>query len=151
MKKEIDKQPITLYGQPMKVKEKEKYLGDYIGGSLSESVDSTVDTRCAKLSTTPSEIRAIIEDCRSQSLGGMTVGLDIWETAVVPCLLTNSQTWVDIKDKTVKKLYVFQDNFYRTLLSCPISTPRTSLAWDCGGVRFKFRIMQNKPHCAFAR
>ena len=38
------------------------------------------------------EVRAIIEDCRSRCLGGLAVGLEIFELAYIPALLNNSQT-----------------------------------------------------------
>ena len=35
-------------------------------------------------------------------------------------------------------------NFLRILLATPASTPRAALAWDCGAVKMKFRIMERK-------
>ena len=37
-----------------------------------------------------------------------------------------------------------QISFLRILLATPASTPRAALVWDCGAIKMKFRIMQNK-------
>ena len=90
------------------------------------------------------EARAIIEDCRINSIGGLSAGVDIWELAYLPTLLNNCQTWVEIGETTIQKLDDLQHTMYRTLLSVPQSTPWPALVWDCGGIKMKFRIMLKK-------
>ena len=34
-----------------------------------------------------------MEDCRSQAIGGLAAGIELWELAVIPMLLNNSGTW----------------------------------------------------------
>ena len=126
-------------------KQKEKYLGDFLhGGGLAASVRSTVDARAMSLRTGAVEVRAIIEDCRSRCLGGLEVGLEIFEMAYIPALMNNAQTWVEIDEETIGKLDDLQCNFLRILLATPASTPRAALAWDCGMLKMKYRIMQMK-------
>ena len=36
------------------------------------------------------ETKAVIEDCRANAIGGIIVGLEIWELAILPHLLNNS-------------------------------------------------------------
>ena len=145
LNEELVKNPLSLYGKPMIQKQKEKYLGDFLhGGGLAASARSTVDARAIALRTGAVEVRAIIEDCRSRCLGGLEVGLDIFEMAYIPALMNNAQTWVDIDKETIGKLDDLQYNFLRILLATPASTPRAALAWDCGILKMKFRIMQMK-------
>ena len=38
------------------------------------------------------EIKALIEDCRAEVVGGIIAGLEIWEVTVIPYLMNNSDT-----------------------------------------------------------
>ena len=137
--------PLTLYGEAMKVKVSEKYLGDFIhGGGVAKSAEVTVVERCGRMFSTNNELRAIVEDCRSTTLGGLKVGLDIWETAYIPSLLNNCSTWMEIQDSTIEKLEDLQYSIYRSLLNVPFTTPKAALIWEVGGVKMKYRIIMQK-------
>ena len=137
--------PLTLYGKRMKEKTSEKYLGDFIHcGGVAKSVEATVNERYGKMFTAYNEIKAIVEDCRSTTLGGLKVGLDIWESAYIPSLLNNSSTWMEIEQSTIDKLEDMQNTLYRSLLNVPYTTPKAALIWEVGGVKMKFRIMMQK-------
>ena len=123
IKDDLLRTPLTLYGNPMVQKTQEKYLSMKSGAI---------------------EVRAIVEDCRSRCLGGLSVGLEIFELAYIPALLNNSQTWMDIDNGTVDKLESIQCNFLRILLATPASTPQAALIWDCGALKVKYRIMESK-------
>ena len=148
---ELKETPLTLYGQKMIQKKKEKYLGDFLhGGGLAASVRATVEARAISLRSGAAEVRSIVEDCRSRCLGGLEVGLEIFEIAYIPALMNNAQSWIDIDKDTIGMLEDLQCNFLRILLATPASTPRAALVWDCGTLKMKFRIMQMKLnflHC----
>ena len=140
LRKEIDQNAITLYGEQLKEKNCEKYLGDMIhSDGNAASVAETVKTRSGKVASYIFEARAIIDDTRINTVGGLKAGLDIWEMAYLPSLLNNCQTWVEIEDATIDKLEEIQNQMYRTLLSTPKSTPWPALVWDLGGIKMKFR------------
>ena len=103
-----------------------------------------MDARGASLKSGAVEARAIIEDCRSSYLGGLTVGLEILELAYIPALLNNAQTWMVIDKGTIDKLEDMQYNFLRILLATPASTPQAALNRGCGMLKMKFRIMESK-------
>ena len=145
VKNDLQMSPLTLYGKPMKQKIKEKYLGDFLhSDGLAASVKATVEARAAALTSGAVEVRAVIEDCRSKCLGGLELGLEIYELAYIPALLNNAQSWIDIDKTTMDKLEDLQCNFLRILFSTPASTPRAALVWDCGTLRMKFRVMEKK-------
>ena len=145
LKDDLLNTPLTLYGKPMVEKVQEKYLGDFLHcGGLAASVRATVDARAAFLKSGAVEVRAIVEDCRSSCLGGLTVGLEILELAYIPAILNNAQTWMEIEKGTIDKLDDMQYNFLRILLATPASTPQAALVWDCGILKMKFRIMELK-------
>ena len=55
------------------------YSGDLVhGGGVSQSVEATVKDRHGRTMLAIKEIRSIVEDCRSNTLGGLKVGLDIY-------------------------------------------------------------------------
>ena len=60
--------------------------------------------------------------------GGLTAGPDIWEMAVIPMILNNSDCWVEMSPKTIMELEKLQLMFYRSLLAvgsgCPAYTGR---------------------------
>ena len=142
---ELELCPLTLYGKLMKNKTFEKYLGDFIHSDrVSASADATVNDRHGKMISAIKEITSIVEDCRSTTLGGLKVGLEIWELAFIPSLLNNCSTWMEIKGPTVEKLEEIQNSLYRNLLNVPFTTPKASLIWEMGGIKMKFRIMQRK-------
>ena len=88
------------------------------------------------------ESRAIIDDCRMNSVGGLSAGIEIWELAYLPKLLNNSDTWVEIDDSTIEKLENLQLMMYRVILNCPKSTHHAALLWDMGGILMRLRIIE---------
>ena len=62
----------------MKSSASEKYLGDYMSHSLSESVFITVQRRKGPTMRLINEIKFTIEDIRANNTGGLVTGIDIW-------------------------------------------------------------------------
>ena len=86
----------------------------------------------------------MVDDCRSQVVGGLTAGLQIWESAVIPMLLNNSDTWQDISSKTLKKLENLQLSFVRCLLGVGTGCPTPYLYSETGILLMELRILQRK-------
>ena len=96
MNEKVKVNPIMFCNQVMRVSVCEKYLGDYVSSSLSDSVFRTVQKRKGLSKRLISEIKITIEDMRSKTVGGLIAGIDIWNMAVVPFLLNNCDTWREI-------------------------------------------------------
>ena len=77
-------------------------------------------------------------------MGGLQAGLDIWEIAIIPALLNNCQTWINMSESSLKMLDSLQNDMYRTLLSVPRTCPLPSLCWDMGGLQMKYRVIIKK-------
>ena len=145
MKTAIEVNPLVLCGNVMKEKVCDKYLGDYVHSlGTQASVHCTISNRFGRISTSIKETRAVIDDCRVKTVGGLVAGIDIWELAILPSLLNNCQTWINIGQDSIDMLEDLQNTLYRTLLSVPRTCPRPSLCWDMGGVQMYLRIIMKK-------
>ena len=143
--KELKVNPILLYGRPMKEKQKEKYLGDFIhSDGNAASAEATVSDRYGRILVGAFEIRQIVENSQSLIIGGIKAGMHLWETAYIPSLLNNCQTWVEVSEDTVDKLEELQNKFFRSILSVPRTTPKAALIWEMGGLKMKWRIAEKK-------
>ena len=123
----------------------DKYLGDYIhSAGVSASVDCTISNRYGRIIAGIIETRAIIDDCRVNTVGGLQAGLDYWEIAYLPSLLNNCQTWTNISEETMTKLENIQNMMFRVLLNVPQTCPKPALCWEMGSLQMKFRIISKK-------
>ena len=111
---------MKLCKHEMKPSKAEKYLGDMISeDGLGESAHATVLGRKGQTVMAIIEITSVVNDCRVTSVGGLVAGIQIWESSVIPFLINNCETWVELKPKTVKLLDDLQLKFLRILLATP--------------------------------
>ena len=142
---QIELSPISLCGQPMKQETCAKYLGDWISDAgLKESVRVTIAKRLGLVNLSIYEIRAIIDDCRSMLVGGLSAGINIWETSIIPRLLYNSECWQEISKAAIQQLENVQLKFLRVLLAVGSGCPIPALYWDTGMLQMKYRILKTK-------
>ena len=78
------------------------------------------------------------------TIGGIRVGLDIFELSVVPSLLNNAETWVGMNTDTEDRLDNLQNCMFRTIFAVPKSTPKPILRWDLGHLSMKEKIHAKK-------
>ena len=120
-------------------------MGDLISSAgLADSVNSTIKKRVGKVYSLIDEIIAVVEDFMCNSLGGILVGLDLCELAVIPFLMNNSETWTEADKEAIAQLENIQNRFLRRLLATPWSTPTPSLCWETGTSTMINRIILKK-------
>ena len=145
VRKELENNPLTLSGKLMKEVESEKYLGDYISAyGAADTAFQTVTKRHQKAMNAIQETKAVIEDCRADVIGGIVAGLEIWEIAVIPYLINNSETWAYMTEKAVEVLDSLQNQFLRSLLATPKGSPTPALLWETGTWTMENRILKRK-------
>ena len=89
----------------MKEKPQENYLGDIPDSQgLSQSVEATIKGREAKIKSIIYELTALTKDYRMQAVGGFQSALDLYESCILPSLLTNAGTWVKMSEKAANML-----------------------------------------------
>ena len=129
---ELSLNPLQLCGHDMATKDSVKYLGDQLCVNQSESVFRTIKGRLGVASQAIYEIRSVVDDRRTDAIGRITVAFDLWEMAIVPCLLHNAETWTNITSKSLKLLDKIQAKYLRLVLAvgqgCPIVTMYTETA-----------------------
>ena len=146
IKSEVEnKKYFSMNGSEIKIKIEDKYLGDYLHmGGLSKCVEATVAKRYGACLHKILELKSVIEDFRMHSLGGIKVGMEIFKLAILPQLLYNSDTWVEMTEQTVNRIESLQRILLRCLLCVPNSTPVAALSWDSGLISLRYQIYQNK-------
>jgi hypothetical protein len=145
IKLEAEEEPVMLGPNTLKEKTEEKYLGDVFSSrGLSASIEATIDDRAAKIKGSIYELRAVIEDFRMQAVGGMEAAIDLYESCIVPSLIANCSTWMEMKKEAEEKLDSLQDLFGRVLLKMPQSTPRMAIRGALGLLGMRFRVYQEK-------
>ena len=75
-----------------------------------------------------------------RKIGGLKCVLDIWEIAIIPSLLNNSDTWASMDEKLFSELEAIQSNFLRSILRLPKSCPLPALCYDSNSILMKFRV-----------
>ena len=109
--------PLTLNDNIIKERDSEKYLGEYLHKEgINESIKLTVNERYWRAISAILEIKTVIQDYRSEHIGGLLAGVNIWELAVIPMLLNNSSTWNDVQSETMNKLKDIQNTLLRLSL-----------------------------------
>ena len=79
-----------------------------------------------------------------QMIGGLKCGLDIWELAMVPSLLNNSGTWMEISEKSIEKLDQLQNTFLQCMFAVSQSVPKPALCWDTATLTMQVRVEKSK-------
>ena len=142
---EIADRPLTYDTFTVTGKSEEKWLGDILSnGGQEKSIEATINNRYGKITGAIFELKAVIEDLRMQSIGGIKCGIDIWEMSFIPSLLNNSGTWASISDSSVEKLNSLQNTFLQTLLAVGRSCPKPALCWDTATPMMQIRIEKSK-------
>ena len=144
LKRQVDKNPITLCKEPMKEVKVLKYLGDCVSYSLETSVHQTVVKRVAIVKLAVLEIRTVIEDTRADMFGAANLAFNIWELSILPMLLFNAGSWMGISKKTIKILDDLFHFFCRTIFRVSVSCPIPSYYIETGSLMFSNQILQKK-------
>ena len=124
IKEQVTEKPLMLSGKIMKNVVQYDYLGMVVHeGGAGASAAATVNKRVGRVKQLIFEIKAVLEDCRLETVGGLISGLDLWEMMVLPYLYFSSECWTDISKETMKKLTDLHLLFYRSLLASGRGAP----------------------------
>ena len=111
---------------------------------LADSALKTIEAKEGKIKAACMEIAAVVEDWRSQVVGGMDSALVMWEACCVPSLLHGAGTWVDITPAAERRLEALQNWFVRLILREGPGCPAVSLRWETGLLSMVHRVWLEK-------
>ena len=143
LEKDFRDNPPTLYGKEVQIVSHESYLGEELGGSISDSITLTINKRIGLVKKAITEIKSIVEDCRSQVVGSIKTGIMLYELCVLPFLLNHASTWLQIKQSDLKRLIKLDCLFYNSLLGVK-NCPAMALFWETGALVMPIRILKSK-------
>ena len=143
LEKEFEDNPPRLYEESVEIVKEVSYLGDQLGVSVAESVTMTINKRLGIVKKSIYEIKHIVEDIRSKVTGGIQTGLILWEACVIPYLLYNSSTWMEMKKSDIERLNKIDRMFYNLLLGVQ-HCPSIGMYWDLGRLTILNRILKEK-------
>ena len=113
---DIKKNFVKLGNINMKEKFQEKYLGDILfSHEQSDSVKETIRKREAKIKGAVYELRALTKDYRMQAVGGCQAAIELYESCLIPSLLTNAGTWVEITEEAISIRTLLDDSSWHFL------------------------------------
>ena len=127
----------------IKIVDQETYLGDQVGLTVAESIALTLKRRVGLVKKSIFEIKTIVEDFRSKVVGGIATGILLWVTFLIPFLLYNLSTWLQMKKKEMETLSKIQRLFLNTLLGVK-NCPAALMLWDLGILKMPMRILKEK-------
>ena len=128
MSKKLEEDPLKCGDVETKEVESDKWLGQIISAKgLADSVNKTIEAKESKIKAACLEIADIIQDWRSQAIGGIDSALLMWEACCIPSLLTGAGTWVNITPAAERRLEALQHWFLRLVLRVGPGCPNPSL------------------------
>ena len=114
IKQSLTENPLPLGRNVMRTVSQYMYLGVVLHeGGASASALATINKRSSRVKQIIFEIKAIIEDSRMDSIGGISSGLDLWQLIVVPYLYGSLECFPDIPAEGMKKLNDLHILFFR--------------------------------------
>ena len=145
MQREVDRNPLLLYNEPMKQVSVEKYLGFQVADTVAASIAATVTKRLGIATRAIYEAKAVVEDSRAEAVGGLVVMFDIWEHSISPMLYSGCEVWPEVPKKTLKSLFNITVTYLRVALGLGKKggAPLVSLFWHTGTMLPENRILLN--------
>ena len=141
IREEIRCNPICYNGNPLKEKTSEKWLGDviHVSGNKASTLAS-INERKIRIYNAINEVISIIEDSRINKLGSGSFARKVWELAIVPALINNSDCWEVHNKEVQKELEKFQTAYFRGVLALPKSVPKPSICYEVNLLEMKYRM-----------
>ena len=137
--------PLKMCNNLMKQTTKYAYLGEVLSeDGNSVSVLETIKKRQSNVYHLIFEIKSIIEDCRSNVVGGFITAMEIWEMAVIPALLNSADCWTNVPSKGMEILNRLQESFFRCLFKTGRGCPIPIMYWETASLTMTNRIILKK-------
>ena len=142
---ELKNKPLLCGDFVMKEKHEDRWLGQQISAQgLEDSVWRTVEAKEGKVKAAAMEIATVVNDWRCLGAGGLETALMLWEACCIPSILHGAGTWVEMGQRTTKRLNKLQSWFLRLVLQVGPGTPNAALLWDTKMLDMELRVWREK-------
>ena len=116
----------------------------HVSSSLAQSVQVTVNKRIGIANHSVYEIRSLIDDKRTDAIGGLSLAFLVWEMAVIPSLIHNAETWIGVSKKTLNELEKLQLKHLRVSMAVGTGCPTPLLYAHTGTLTMANRVIMKK-------
>ena len=132
-----DVNSLTVYGEPMKVEETFKYLGDTFN-----SKGDNVALCKHRVDKSVGSIIEIISLCKETNFGKHQIFslMVMYQSIFLPRLLFNCESWSNLTHKDISNLQSAQLNFLRRVMEVSKSTPTAALFLELGILPVQYEI-----------
>ena len=145
IEKELEVMPLTLGGFQVGRKEKDKYMGQVLHqGGLAMSVKATIQERTGRIKGAIFKAKQVMETVQMQAIGGMMAAKQLWESAIVPSLLSGAGTWVGITQEAEEMCEQLQEMYWLSMFRISKSGPKIMLTAETNSMKMKQRIWLQK-------
>ena len=143
--KQLKQKPLMCGEVEIKEARVEKWLGQYMSaGGLADSVSETIKAKEGKVRGACMEVATIVEDWRSQAIGGIEAAFILWEACCIPTILSGAGNWINMTKAAEQRLESLQNWFVRLILRVGPGCPAASLRWETGLLSMKMRVWIEK-------
>ena len=111
---------------------------------MRQSILETIKERSGRITGAIYEIRSIVEDIRMQYIGGLDPAFVLWDLVLIPSLLNNAESWIELDKEAEDQLDELQYTFLRVVLQTPGTTPKPALLFETGEMPMKYRVYSKK-------
>ena len=132
---------LTVNGEPIKVDQSAKYLGDIINSKGSKS--DLVEDRVKRGTGCVVNILSIVQDV-TFGIHTMETTLLLYNSIFLATVLYNSQSWSRFTKKESEKLRICQLSFLKRILQAPKSTPTSVVLCELGILPIESEIHSRK-------
>ena len=77
-------------------------------------------------------------------IGGINIAFEIFDDAVLPLILHNCETWLDMSKKTRNLLDKFHNSSFQCILQCSKGAPKADYYWQTGSIQMDNIILQKQ-------
>ena len=128
---------MTVYGEPMKVEETFKYLGDTFN-----SKGNNVALCKHRVDKSVGSIIEIISLCKETNFGKHQIFsmVVMYQSVFLPGLIYNCESWSNLTHKDISNLQGAQLKFLRRVMEVPKSTPTAALFLELGILPIQYEI-----------
>lgn len=149
MRSDLTQNPMMIQGNPIKIAEKDLYLGMTIHqGGVKDSIEATFNQRKGKAWAKVPVIKSLLNHPQLLNEGWLGAAVAIIQGIIPPTMLYSSETWMDLTKRFVKNMEANYKAMVYAILEIPTHTNYAAVLAETGLMKMKH--MMNKARICYA-